>query len=68
MPFQMKENHWQQDHETTCNTSFCLPGGEEKVVILPIILFIALVMALSTQHAFYKSFDFFLWRVFPLTL
>jgi hypothetical protein len=57
----MKENHWQQVRETTCNTSFCLPGGEEKVVLLPIILFIALVTALPKQHAFYKSFeDFFL--------
>ena len=69
MSYQMKdllvqENHWQNVRGTTGNTSFCLPGAEERVVILPMILYIALVTALLTQHTFYKSFiGFFPWRV-----
>jgi hypothetical protein len=55
----MKENHWQQVRETICNINFCLPGGEEKGVILPMSQFIALVMALSMKHTFYKRFDDF---------
>jgi len=53
------KNQWQQVSETTCNISFCLPGAEEKLVILCMILNITPVTALSTRHTFYKSFDDF---------
>jgi hypothetical protein len=56
MSYQMKDplikNHWQQIRVTNCNINFCLPGAEEKGVALPMILNIAPVTALSTQHAF----------------
>jgi hypothetical protein len=62
MSYQTKaliKNHWQQVRETTCSISFILPGAEEKLVILSMILNVTPVTTISTQHAFYKSFDDF---------
>jgi len=73
MSYQMKDplmkNHLQQIRESTCNINFCLPSAEENVVTLPMILNIAPVTALSTQHTFYRSFDdFFPRRVLSLSV